>query len=84
MILISKHSASIYFKTFKFFFLKLGSTHDGTAYCPGESCWQNQTVLKAELLGELESMIIQLADSLVMEMIEQLEVKTGVSNCPRI
>ena len=39
---------------FFFFFLKRGSTHEGTAHCPGEFCWQNQTVVNycnAELLA---------------------------------
>lgn len=51
MIPISKYSPSIFFKAFICFLLNPGSIHEGTPYCPGKSCWQNQTDLNAELLG---------------------------------
>lgn len=51
MILTSKCSPNIFLKTLNFFFPNPQSICDATAYCPGEFCWQNQTVLSPELLG---------------------------------
>lgn len=52
ILTLSRHifKSIIYIYIF-FFSLKQGSTHEGTTHCPGEFCWQNQTVLNAGLLG---------------------------------